>query len=374
MKVLHVETGRNFYGGALQVRYLLEGLHGKGVKNLLACPTGSEIGRACQDFATVLEVPMAGEIDGRFFFHLYYFIRRCKPDLVHIHSRRGADFWGPLATMAAGGRAVLTRRVDNPEPRWWARLKYRPYEQVVTISEGIRQVLLNEGVTERKLQCIHSAIDVQRYRIEGNREWFQKEFGLAPTCQTVGVIAQLIERKGHRFLIEAMPAILQKCPETHFLFFGKGSCEEKLRCFCDELGVADKVTFAGFRGDLPEILPCLDLVAHPALMEGLGVSLLQAAAAGVPIVGCRTGGIPEIVIDGENGYLVPPGSSEVLVQPIVELLSDSEKRKKMSLRGQMIVQERFLIEAMVNGNLALYHQVLRNRGTLKSLKSAKNQN
>ena len=358
MKVLHIETGRNLYGGALQVRYLLEGLSRAGGENLLACPQGSEIARVCRSFAKVTEMPMAGELDGRFFIQLCRLIRRSQPDLIHIHSRRGADLLGPLAAMATGVKAILTRRVDNPEPSWWARLKYQPYHRVVTISEGIRQVLKAEGVPEEKLLCIHSAVDIQRYQISGDREWFRREFALPPDALAVGVIAQLIERKGHRFLIEAMPAILDRCPQAHFLFFGKGPLAGQLREQCTVAGLSDKVTFAGFRDDLNAVLPCLDLVVHPALMEGLGVSLLQAAAAGVPIVAGNAGGIPEIVVHGENGFLVPPGRSDVLVQPITELLLNKESNRRMGHAGQKIVRERFSIEAMVTSYQKLYNATI----------------
>jgi glycosyltransferase involved in cell wall biosynthesis len=338
MKVLHVETGRHLYGGALQVQYLLEGLAARGVENILACPRGSEIASAARPFSVVAEAPMGGEVDPRLFFHLSRLIRCHRPDIIHVHSRRGADLWGPLAARLHGVKAVLTRRVDNPEPSWLARIKYRPYEWVVTISEGIRRVLLQEGVPEKRTICIHSAVDIRRFKQARNLGWFRSEFCLEKDEKTVGVIAQLIARKGHRHLIEAAPTLLANFPGLRFLFFGQGPLEEELGQLCQKTGIADKVLFAGFRKDLDRILPCLDLVVHPATMEGLGVSLLQAAAAGVPMVAARAGGIPEIVRDGLNGYLVEPGKSSLLIEPILDLLGDPEKARTMGQAGEEIVQ------------------------------------
>lgn len=358
MKVLHIETGRHLYGGALQVRYLLEGLAARGVENILACARGSEIAAVAEPFATVREIPMGGEADPRLLLHLSGIIRRNRPDIIHVHSRRGADLWGPLAARMHKVKAVLTRRVDNPEPGWLAQIKYRPYERVITISEGIRRVLLDEGIPGEKLVCIHSAIDIGKYQEPPDRTWFRKEFGFSSEVRAVGVIAQLISRKGHRFLIEAAPAVLEQCPEARFLFFGKGPLREELESLCQREGLVDKFIFAGFRNDISRILPCLDLLVHPALMEGLGVSLLQAAASGVPIVGSRAGGIPEIVHHGVNGYLVEPGDSGQLTTSVAELLTDRDKARLFGTAGRELVVRLFSIGRMVAENHKCYSGIL----------------
>lgn len=359
MKILHIETGRHLYGGALQVFYLMRGLHAEGVENILVCAAGSEIGKHCQGIATIVEVPMAGDVDPRLLFGLIKAIRTHRPDVVHAHSRRGADWWGGVAARLCHTRSVLTRRVDNPESRWSARLKYGRYDRVVTISDGIRQVLLSEGVPEGHLELIHSVVDREQFVQPAERAWFEAEFGLRPGEQTVAVIAQMIERKGHRFLIEAMPAILQQQPQTRFLFFGQGPLRQPLEDLCQARGLSQQVLFPGFRDDLARILPCLDLVVHPALMEGLGVSLLQAAAAGVPIVGARAGGIPEVVRDGENGFLVPPGEVAPLLEKTLQLLQDDELRRSFGANGKRLVAEEFSIPTMVDRYQRLYANLLR---------------
>jgi glycosyltransferase involved in cell wall biosynthesis len=128
---------------------------------------------------------------------------------------------------------------------------------------------------------------------------------------------------------------------------------------CRDLGVGDKVIFAGFRDDLDRIMGCLDLLIHPALMEGLGVSLLQAAAAGVPIVGTRVGGIPEIVRDGVNGYLVSPADPHSITEASVRILSDFELARQMGINGNKLVEEHFSIDSMVRGNLEVYREMMR---------------
>jgi glycosyltransferase involved in cell wall biosynthesis len=358
MHILHIETGRHLYGGALQVLFLLRGLAETDCRNSLVCLPDSGIASAAGSCSQLHAVPVWGDLDPTFMLRLRSIITAGRPDLVHVHSRRGADLWGALAARSQRVPALITRRVDNPENPLIARMKYRLFDRTITISEAIRQVLLSEGVPAEKISCVPSAVDHRRYATPCDREWFLKEFGLQPTDRTIGMIAQFIPRKGHRFLIDAAPGIIASCPDVRFLFFGKGPLQKDTRKMCDRNRIVDKVIFAGFRNDLERILPCLDLVVHPARMEGLGVSLLQSAAAGVPIVASRVGGIPEIVIDGNNGYLIDVGDRRAIMRRVIELLTDPEKAQRFGSAGRMIVQSRFSIDAMVKGNLLIYIDVL----------------
>lgn len=358
MRILHIETGRNLYGGALQVLYLLRGLQTKALDNILVCPPGSDISRAAAPYADVRTLAIKGDLDAVFGWRLVRLIKTSRPDLIHVHSRRGADLWGGPAARCRRVPALITRRVDNPEHPVVARMKYGLYDRIITISEGIRRVLVGEGIPAAKIACVPSAVDHRRYATPCNRRWFQREFGLQPTDRAIGMIAQFIPRKGHRCLIAAAPKIIGRCPATRFLFFGKGPLQEDIRKMGDRNRIGDKMIFAGFRDDLERILPCLDLVVHPARMEGLGVALLQTAAAGVPIVASRVGGIPEIVQDGVNGYLVDAGDIRAILQRVGELLEDREKARRFGSAGRKIVRSRFSIAAMVKGNLAVYRDML----------------
>ncbi|GMR17648.1 MAG: glycosyltransferase family 4 protein [Gammaproteobacteria bacterium] len=359
MKILHVETGRNLYGGALQVFYLLRGLQKKDCTNVLVCPEGSEISDAASSCVDkVHTIPMSGDLDFLFIFRLLKILRQERPDLVHLHSRRGADTLGAIAAKLAGIPVLLTRRVDNPESRGVVAIKYRLYTKIITISEGIKKVLISEGVAPNRIQCIHSAVDTEKYKPAPDRNSLGPDFGFDKNTKLVAVIAQLIARKGHRYLIDAIPDILSKVPEARFVFFGKGPIEPDLRKHCDKQGISTKVCFAGFRDNLDQLLPHLDLIVHPADMEGLGVSLLQAAACGVPIIGTPVGGIPEIVRDGVNGYLVPPGDVEVIASRVIEILGDQSRLSRMGKAGRELVKKEFSISNMIDTNFNVYNQML----------------
>lgn len=358
MRVLHVEAGKHYYGGARQVAYIVEGLAKRGIANHLACPLDAEIATAVAHCAQVHQLPMGGELDLGMASRLANLIREVKPDIVHLHSRRGADLWGGVAAKLTGTPCILSRRVDNPEPRWQVALKYRLYDHVITISEGIRQVLLSEGLSPQRVTCVRSAVDAEPYLAPVDRSAFRREFLLPENALVIGMVAQLIPRKGHRYLIEAVRALRPDYPNLHVILFGKGGLQSELERMVDDNGLSQVVCFAGFRSDLAQWLGGLDILAHPADMEGLGVSLLQASAAAVPIVASRAGGLPEAVEDEVTGILIPPGDVVALVAALRRLLDDAILRQRMGLAGRARVLNEFSVDAMVNGNLSIYQAVL----------------
>ncbi|MEZ5536109.1 MAG: glycosyltransferase [Thiolinea sp.] len=359
MKILHVETGQHLYGGAKQVAFLLDGLQELGVENVLCAPKNSAI--ALQTEAKNIPcrtTDSAGDLDWHFFWQARRIMKQEKPDLVHLHSRRGADVLGGIAAKTLGLPCVLSRRVDNREPGWVVKLKYRLYDHIITISRGIQTVLLDEGVAADKISCVHSAVDLALYQHPASREEFRQTFGLPEQVFSIGIIAQLIKRKGHRYLLQIVPELIRRHPDLRILVFGKGPLDAELKLYVQEHDLQNHVIFTGFRDDLERWLGCLDLVVHPADIEGLGVSLLQAAAAGVPIIASRTGGIPEIVRHEQNGLLTAPGDETALLEAISRLVSEPETRHSMRQAAQNIVTEHFSLQHMIEGNYAVYQRVL----------------
>jgi glycosyltransferase involved in cell wall biosynthesis len=358
MKILHVEAGKHYYGGARQVAYIIEGLQKRGINNALACPVGADIAAAVGNTAAVHQLTMNGDADIGMAFRLAKLIRAERPDIVHLHSRRGADTWGGLAALMTGTPCVLSRRVDNLEARWQVALKYRLYDHVITISEGIRHVLLQEGLAPQRVTCVRSAVEAEPYLKPVERAAFLAEFNLPPQSIVIGMVAQMIARKGHRYLIDAVASLRTDHPDVRVLMFGKGPLHAELEQEVVQRGLADVIRFAGFRNDLPQWLGGLDILAHPAEMEGLGVSLLQASAAAVPIVTSRAGGLPEAVADGVSGLLTPPGDVPALIAALRRLLDDAALRRQMGEAGRARILAEFSIDAMVDGNLAIYNKVL----------------
>ena len=359
MKILHVESGMHLYGGAKQVVYLLDGLQQRGVESVLVCPKGSAVAEAVRGLGIrVHEITMRGDHDLPLIWRLKRLMQQERADLVHLHSRRGADILGGIAARLAGVRVVVSRRVDNPETRLAVKLKYRLYDRVITISQGIADVLVEEGLPSEKLVCVRSAVDAVAYQKACDPAWFQETFQLNGDEVVMGMVAQLIPRKGHRVMLEAMSRLVGRFPAARLLVFGRGPLEEELAQWVDELQLQRQVTLAGFRTDLDRVLPCLDMLVHPALMEGLGIALLQAASAGLPIVAVNAGGMPEAVEDGVNGRLVGAGNVDELAEAVGELLSDEALRRRMGEAGRKKMLQAFSIDGMVEGNLKVYSQLI----------------
>ena len=361
MRIAHVEAGRHLYGGAAQVDYLLEGLNGRGVENFLLCPPGSELA-AATSAALVRPLPMRGELDVALLPRLVGKLKLLKPDLVHVHSRRGADLYGGFAAALAGIPSVLTRRVDAAEPAVFARLKYRPYRAVVALSRAIERQLIDTGVARERIVLIPSGVDTQRYRADAAaRERLRAAFALNADALVVGVVAQLIERKRHSWLFALLPALLREFPQLTVVCFGRGALEGRLRAELVERGLQSRVVLAGFRADLPALVPGLDLLAHPASREGLGLALLEAASAAVPVVACTVGGVPDIVVDGETGMLVPRDAAAAFGQALRALLASPPERARLGAAARRHVERRFDTARLVAAHHSLYTRLLGER-------------
>lgn len=359
MKVLHLETGRHLYGGARQVLYLMRGLAALGVDQALLCGRGSAIAAAARaEGLEVLAVPVAGDLDPVLSLRTRRAVARSGADLLHVHSRKGADLWGPLGAALAGVPVVITRRVDNRD--WWplVRLKTRLARQFAAISLGVRGVMVADGVPAARITLIHSAIDLESYSPDRDHCRLREDFGLPADSLVMGVIAQLIDRKGHRDLLETLPELVARFPHLRLLVFGQGPLRASLEARVRDLGLVDTVVFAGFDPELQRRMACFDLVVHPARREGLGVALLEAAASGVPIVACAAGGIPEAVRDGVNGILVPPADSAALGRAIAELAADAGRRRALGAAGRALMEREFSIPAMSAAYRDLYREVL----------------
>jgi glycosyltransferase involved in cell wall biosynthesis len=359
MKILHVETGRHLYGGPQQVIYLVSALLERGHDCTLVCPPETGVDSAARSAGIqVRNLFCAGDLDLPFAYRLTQYIQATGPDLVHCHSRRGADILGGLAASFADVPAIVSRRVDNTEMRLMAALRYRPFRKIIAISEAIAAVLRDHDVDADRIKVIRSAVDTTRFEKPVNRDAFLKEFGIPKDAIIIGAAGQLIPRKGHRYLLQAIADLRHKHPEIRLIIFGEGHLNNQLRAQAASLGLGEVVKFAGFREDLDDFMGAFDIFVHPALAEGLGVATLKAAAAGVPVIGFNAGGLPEAVVDGETGILVSPENVEELRTAIATLIDDVDLRHRMGAAGQQRMQSEFSIDTMADKHDEFYESVL----------------
>lgn len=363
MKTLHLETRRHVHGAGVQVLHLVAGLRAMGDDAILMAPEDSDV-LATADSRGIPTIPLLfhGEADFGFVRRFRARIEDEEPDLVHLHSRRGADTLGLLAAWRSDVPTVLTRRVAAPEPGFIARLKYGRCDRVISVSDGIRDVLIGEGIPPDQVVTVHSAIDAESLPNDcPDGEGMRRAFDLPADSLVVAMVAQFVDRKGHHVLLDALPRLLDEEPRTHLILFGEGPLHASISTRIEREGLEDRVRLPGFRDDLFALLPCCDVLVHPARSEGLGVALLEAAAAGLPVVATRVGGIPEAMVEGRTGLLVDEDDPDALGRALLRLLGDADLRRRMGTDGRAWVKVERSVPVMVRRNRAVYESVLGER-------------
>jgi glycosyltransferase involved in cell wall biosynthesis len=248
--------------------------------------------------------------------------------------------------------------MDYPESKgWYTRCLYnRAVDGVVAVSRKIAELLADAGVEPERIRVIHDGTDPKPF--EGVVRARQ------PHAEpiVVGVAAVLEERKGHRFLLEAARKLKARGCRVIYRIAGEGSLRTELEQTAVRLGLQEEVEFLGFVSDMPGFFSSVDVVVLPSLLEGLGVSVLEAMAAGKAVIASRVGGLPEVVIDGATGFLVAPRDVEGLAHAIAKLAGDRLLLHDMGQNGKERLVKNFTMERMARQNEDYYYELLGRAG------------
>jgi glycosyltransferase involved in cell wall biosynthesis len=298
-------------------------------------------------------------------------LRERRYDVVHSHLFR-ADIYGGLAVGQVGQPRpflVSTRHNDdrfflNPFIGIVHYLLSARQDMIIAISDHVAHFTIARGVrhpgrVRRVYHGLQPPETVVQER-EGQRIR-QDELRVGPDAFLVGNVGRLAPQKGQRHLIEAMPLLLERIPTAHAVIAGGGDLEPFLRELAEELEVDERVHVLGPRQDVPALMHALDVFAMPSIWEGFGLVLLEAMAAGKPIVASRTATIPEVVLDNETGLLVPAGDPPALAQALARLAEDRELARRLGEAGRERLQKHFSIEKMVGDTETLYRELLDER-------------
>ncbi len=371
MKVLHINTERTWRGGEQQVLYLMRGLRAAGVEQeLLAVPGSIILRRAQADGLPATAQRMRGEVDLPAARSIAARLRAGHFDVVHMHTSH-AHTLGVLAARLAGRRrrgerpvTVVSRRVDFSIHKRrlldFSRLKYTwGVDRIVCVSEMIRRVLLADGLPEASLAVVHSGVDLARFAGVVDRSAdYRREFGVPAGVPVIGNVAHCAAHKGQRDLLDAAPAVLRRHPEARVVIVGEGELLPALKEQAQQLGIADRVLFPGFRTDVPSLLLWFDVFCFPSRQEGLGTSVLDALAMARPVLATAAGGIPEMIRGGEHGLLVAPADPAALADSLLWLLEHREQAAALGRAGRLRVQQEFSMGHTVAGTLAQYEELL----------------
>ncbi len=291
-------------------------------------------------------------------------IRMENPVIVHglLFS---AYVLGAFAARVAGVPIVVASRrslglfkASQPLYLLPERIASRMTDLVIANSEAVRRDVLREkGLPADKVIVIHNGLEVDTFPLSPNHR-MRESLGLLPRQPVVAVVANFIHYKGHRFFVEAWARVVQVLPEAVALLIGEGPLRAEVQAQVEALGLGRSISFLGLRHDVPALLTLPDLVVHPSLQEGFSNAILEAMAAGKPVVATEVGGTPEAVVHGETGLLVPPRDSQALAEGILWLLQHPTEAARFGAAGRRRVTERFDLATMVRQYEAVYERLL----------------
>ena len=214
------------------------------------------------------------------------------------------------------------------------------------------------GFKSEKCSVIYNGIDMKRVERQETRQAARQSMALPPDGLLIASVGMLHRYKGFAFLIQALPAILQKFPATQIAIAGTGPQEVELRRMAARAGVSASIHWLGFCGNVRTLLEAADIYVQPSLVEACPMALLEAGAMGLPVAASAVGGVPEVILDGETGLLVPPMEPAPLANALQILLSHSEMRMALGAAGRIRVHQNFTRERMVAETLAVYERML----------------
>jgi len=198
---------------------------------------------------------------------------------------------------------------------------------------------------------------------DDSRNESRRSLGFESDAIVIAVVASLTANKGHDILFAAFQGVFRGRPSTRLLIIGDGPLREQLETAVRQLSIDQAVVFTGIRQDIFRLLQTADIFVLPSRdREGLGIAIIEAMATGLPVVGTDLGGIPEVIEDGENGFLVSPGNSGQLAEALKKLIDDREMRKDMGYRGRKRFEEKFTLQRMIRQIEELYDYLLEKKG------------
>ncbi|MFQ3592591.1 MAG: glycosyltransferase [Gemmataceae bacterium] len=269
---------------------------------------------------------------------------RLKADALLCHGYK-ANFIGRMAARWVRIPAIGVSRGwtgENWKVRLYEtldRLHLRFMDHVVGVSQAQANKISGCG---QRLSVIYNAIDPERFADPDPRYRTRLErYFTNGVCLLIGAAGRLSPEKGFDVLIDAAAEICEQCPEVGFVLFGDGPCKEALQTQIAYRGLTGCFVLAGHRTDLDKYLPVLDLFVQSSYTEGLPNVLLEACAAGVPVVATSAGGTPEIIQDEVSGWLVPPGNPNLLAERILEAIESPQRLAEVAFNGRQTVLERF---------------------------------
>jgi glycosyltransferase involved in cell wall biosynthesis len=354
---LHIDTARTWRGGQGQVMHTVMGLRALRHRTALVAHPEGELYRRMREGTDLIPLAPRNEIDLAASWRLSRVLKQLRPDIVHAHDPHGVAMASTalsILSLSPAPALVASRRIEyrighNSFSRW----KYDQVERFIAISNAVRDRLIADGIRRERIAVVHEGVDVERI-VHMPTASVHAAFFLPTHAPIVGNIGALVAQKGQQHLVDAAAIVVRAIPDVRFIIAGEGELRPALEDHIRRKHLERHVFLAGFRADALELLKGFDLFALSSLHEGLCTSLIDAMAASKASVATTVGGVPEVVADGETGFLVPARDHEAMADRLIQLLKDQPLRERMGQAALRRARELFTVERMVQGTLGVY--------------------
>jgi glycosyltransferase involved in cell wall biosynthesis len=353
LSVLEICLSRS-WGGIEMYSVLVAGwLQERGHRVSVLTLTGSPITKACQDRGfQVVEVAWGGHFSPLTGRALAKWIGQFRPNVLHAHLSR--DLWSIALALwfSKPVPVVFSQQMSSNYPKRdpLHRLVWKRVSWVVASTEEIgNQVIRNTGMSPDRVQVLPHGIDSDRLKPSPQlREKLRRKYGISAQQFAIGVVGRLDPKKGQDVFLESLSFLKSPNPVLGVLIGeetrGEPGYRRVLEDLVQSLNLQNKIRFLGFIEDQLELYPMLDLLLLPSRKETFGMVLIEAMAFELPVIASNTGGVPEIVMDGETGILVPPGDSQAMAAAIEKIISERELLREMGCKGRVRAIERFQLK------------------------------
>lgn len=334
-RILHTEAATSFGGQEFCIYKEMLAMRDRGHHLEAVCQPQSDLALRLQQAGfRVHLMPMDGMVNfWGAVVRIRRLLRRAPFDVVHTHSRRDTVLGAIAARLAGIPLIVRTRHLAKPIHSLYAYTWLA--HGVIAVSEFVHRQLLDGGAPSRKLAMVHSPVELP---VVEDATRVRRELGLSVDTPIIGCVAAMRADKGHYDLLDAFERVSTRHPRAHLVLAGDGEpLLSLLRDRAAALGLAARIHFLGRREDIADVMSAFDIFALPTQREALGTVFIEAAALGVPVIGGDVDGVPETMLPGVSGLLVPPGDLPALTRALDELLSDAPRRLEMGRMGRAYV-------------------------------------
>jgi glycosyltransferase involved in cell wall biosynthesis len=360
VNILHLDSEKSWRGGQQQAIYLFEYLLKQGIRTEFICRKQSHLEEYLSKHNLPYKsLPLVSELDIVSAYRIAKYAKKNDFSILHLHAAHAVTIGLIAKLFYPELKLIAVRRVDfTIKKNILSSFKYktRRLDKIVAISENIKKVLISDGIEESKIEMIRSGIDLLKYSHVIKNNELRFSLNIPHDAVLIGTIAALAGHKDYPNLLKAAEIVIRESENIYFIAVGEGSKKAEIHAFANSLILKERFIFLGYRKDIGEILNSLDVFVLASKLEGLGTSVLDAMAVGLPIIGTDAGGIPEMVENDDNGLIVPKGNSESLAKAILCLAQDKEKQISFSEKSLQKVKQ-FSKDYTAQKNIELYEKL-----------------